>query len=69
MELKQITFDKENLRFNTEANRDGSYSIDVMYTYDKGETWERLGHWRTDEVATDDLIEGLNFIKNYNFIQ
>lgn len=69
MELKQITFEKGNLRFNVDTNLDGSYSIDVVSTTDNGETWDRVGQWRTDEVATDDLIEGLNFIKNYNFIQ
>lgn len=69
MELKQIAFDKGNLRFNIEANRDGSYSVDIQYTTDKGETWERLGHFRTDEVEVNSLIEGLDFFRNYNFIQ
>ena len=69
MELKQISFDKTNLRFNTEVNCNGGYSIDIQYTTDKGETWDNLGRYRTDEVSTDDLIEALTFIKNYNFIQ
>lgn len=69
MELKQIAFDKENLRFNVESNRGGSYSIDIQYTTDKGETWENLGHFRTDEADVTHLIEGLTFIKDYNFIQ
>ena len=69
MELKQITFDKNNLRFNVELQRTGGYYIDIQYTEDNGESWENVGHFRTDEVSSDDLIEGLEFFKNYNFIQ
>lgn len=71
MELSQITFKKGNLIVTVEENTTSkSYSIDIVKEKDPDETrYETVSHFRTDEVELSDLIEALQFVQNYNFIQ
>lgn len=69
MELTQITFKKGSLKVEMEENTGGSYSISIRHTSEDDKYGESVASFRTDEVSIDDIIEVLNFCKNYNFIQ
>lgn len=63
MKLTTIAFQQGDLTFTIEESGD-NYWVDISY----GEN-ETLCHFRTDEINTEDLIKGLEYFKNYNFIQ
>jgi len=64
MKLTEISYKVGTLEFNIEENNNDSYSVMVI---DKDGS--KLLSYRTDETMTDDIIEGLKYLKNYNFIQ
>ena len=69
MELTEITFKKGQIKVNMEENAGGSYSISIRQTSEDNSYGDRIADFRTDEVNIDDIIEVLQFCKNYNFIQ
>ena len=70
MELTTINFKKSNIECEMEVNRDGSYSLSIRPIKKEDEPYESpFCSFRTDEISIDELIEVLEFAKEYNFIQ
>lgn len=68
MKLNKIAFEKDSIFYEVEENAGGSFSIDACRREEDGR-YENIFHFRTDDCDLGSLIEALQFIKNYNFIQ